>query len=663
MDNIVMKGLKGLFNLVITGIAIVALVLREPRLWLKQKVYAGGAGWFRGFLGLLLATGASYSTAQQLGWEHNWPLLAWVGCTIAAWYVTFAYAWPALYHFVIRKVFDLVDYLTKKLQEALRKYAEKVFNGFILGVGYVLPGSRRAWNVVLNKERHLWTNGLIGFFGWLAGLAATCFAGWTTFNCVWAFSFWGIPTVSLIAAITAGVLVLGLVGAVLFSLINNGKIAFVAIGLTGGLTYLFSGWIMAVGASAGLPAAYAPASLAIFAVAFLWYVFPYVSWALSGDLVKKIFDKIEALSSACYRDKNEGYVKFFAHLGNIVSTVALSYGAWWVCGKVGLAAWSFAGAPVGLALSVLIVVVAAVVAYLEVYEFWFDKRSRLANFGVLASVYVGYKATMWYVGASLTGGYWLGVPTGILAASLVGYIAIPLVYLGLRWVLLKAKADKAGEPLDKAHKWVEAKSREIGKYLGKVYEHSYRDRSDYQKWFLHASNIGVAVALYFLTASLCSWLGLGVALTYTVIVAAVTLSYILVGEFLHRSNVGTEFLGAISGMAAGIYVGVVVHTAIGSWLVTILLGLTAASSVWFIFFPVAYILVRLVAKPLLASWTLNALAWVHSKAWKVWKVAYDQVVAMYRLLKVKVLVPIKNKMAEIWAAVVEAYLRIRNRGK
>lgn len=654
--------LMWLLNLIVTVVALFALVVREPAVWLHKKVYSGWVGAFRGFLGVCFAFGTAYATGQHLGWELGYPTLAWLLAAAGAWVGTYFYAWPAIYHFVVRKIFDAVEWVSKKVDKVLKAYAEKVFNGLVLGLGYALPGSRRAWKVVLDKERRLWTNGALGGLGWMSAVLGTLYLGWKTYVCVSALAFWGIPVIPFVAGVAAGVLVASSVGALLAGFIAYGRIAFVATALTGGLTYLYHDCLTNFGGQFGLEGNWKLLALPVFALAFIGYIFPYLSWALSGDLVKKIFDKIGDLCDACYRDKNEGYKQFFAHTANIIATGAIAYGVYLLCGWIGLTGLSLAGITwLGAVATTVVVAASTVVAYLAVYDIWFDKHSRLGTAGFFASAYVAYKAGAMYIAAGLTGAYWLAIPVGLFSGCVLGCVVIPVVYLALRWVLLLVSADKAGPYLDKAYKYVETEAKYVFKYLDKVYERSYRDRTDYQKWFLHAANIGLAVSLYFLASSMCAWFGFGAVCTWLTVGSIVALSYIVIGQFLQRSDIGTEFVGVTTGLAAAIYVGTVLHAELANWWVTIGLGLFTWLMVGFLFFPLAYVGVRFVAKPLFAGWSLKPLAYLHGKAWSAFKVVYDMIVVAYNKLKEKVLVPFGRKVAEVWASVSAAYVRIRDR--
>lgn len=656
-------GNKGNFfvDLLFTFVAFFIYLFREPAVWLKDKVYRGWSGMFRGTLGLIFAFGASYVTGNYLGWDQNWPTLGWLGCAVAAWFGTYIYAWPALYHFVIRKVFDLVEWVGKQFNNFCKKYAEKVFNGLILGVGKVLPFSRRAWNVLLDEKRRSWLDNLLGASSFLAIAGGSCYLGWQTFTCVSALGFWGLPAAPFIAGVAAGVLVTGLVFTALFELLSHGKNGFLGTAVTGALTYIYSEEIMGYGAKVGLTGDYSYASLAIFFVAFLWYVFPYAYWTVSGDLVKKAIDKIGKLCDAAYGDKNEGYVKFFGHFLNILATIAIGIGAYYVCGLIGLTAWSAFGlAWAGVAVSAVVTFAVVAVAYLGVYDWMFDHRSGFGWCATLVSLYAGYEAFDAYTSAGLNGGFWLGVPVGGLVALILGTIIIPAAYMALRWVLLLVRADLAGEPLHKLYTKVEDGFKKLFKHLEKVYEVSYRDRTGYQEWFLHAANIGVAVGLWFLAASFSAWAGFSAACTYGLVIPLVALSYILVGKFLHKSTVGTEFVGVLTGLVAAIHVGTLLHAELPSTWLTVFVGFFTWVMVVFLFFPIAYIAVRFPAKPLLASWSLKPLAWAHGKAWAAFKVVADGVRAAYIKLKEK-LAPVWKKIAAMYANIVAAYERVKGR--
>ncbi|MBY0551987.1 MAG: hypothetical protein K2W95_32185 [Candidatus Obscuribacterales bacterium] len=650
-------------NVLFMVIAAIILLFREPAIWLKDKVYRGWTGGFRAFLGLIFSFGASYVTGNYLGWDQNWPTLGWLASAVGAWFVTYIYAWPALYHFVIRKVFDLVEWIGKGFRAVAKKYAEKAFKGLVLGLGRVLPFSGRAWNVLLDEKRHSWVSNLLGALSYVGTFAGSIYIGWETFSCVSALGFWGLPMAPFIAGVAAGVLVFGLVFGALFELLSHGKMAFLGTALTGALTYIYAEEIMGYGAQAGLTGNWIYASLAVFFVVFLEYVFPYAYWTLSGDLVKRVIKQIGNLCDAAYGDKNEGYVKFFGHTFNILATVAIGFGSYYVCGLIGLTAWSALGlAWAGVAVSAMVTAAVVMVAYLGVYECLFDHKNGFGWAAALVSLYAGYQAFEAYTGAELQGGFWVGAPVGALAALIVGTVLIPALYMGLRWVLLLVRADLAGEPLNNVYNKVEEGVKKLFKHLEKVYEVSYKDRTGYQEWFLHASNVAVAVGLWFLSVSFCAWAGFGAACTLGLTIPLVVLSYILVGKFLFKSTVGTEFIGVLTGLVAAVQVGTLLHAELPSTWLTVFVGFFTWVMVVFLFFPVAYLIVKLAAKPILASWSLKPLAWVHGKAWAGFKVVADGVRAAYILLKAK-LAPVFARIKAAYAKIVAAYERIKGGSK
>ena len=645
-----------------TVIAFFILIVREPRIWLSDKVYRGFSGGCRACLGLIFAFGASYAVGNHLGWTLGYPTLAWLAAGVGAWIGTYCYAWPALYHFVIRNVFDLVEAMSKHFRKWAKDYAEKTFNGLVLGMAYALPGSRRAWKAILDEKRTSFIDNLTGAMSFLAMAAGSCYVGWQTFVAVSALAFWGMPAVPFIAGVAAGVLALGVIGAILFNLLSYGKLSFTATALTAVLTYIYTSEIIGYGAALGLSGSWIYASLAVFVVAFLGYVFPYTYWALSGDLVKRVLEQIRKLENAAYRDQNKEYVSFFGHACNLIATAAIGYGAYYVCGLIGLTAFAAFGLSwLGLACTVAVVVTVVAIAYLGVYAFLFDKHSSGLGWpATIASFYIGYKTMVAYAAAGLAGGYWLGAPLGGLVALLVGAVLIPVAYLAIRFVLLLVKAEKLAAPLDKLYHKVEEGFTEIGKRLSKVYEVTYRDRSGYQEWFLHASNIAFASGLGGLSLALSAWAGYSLACTLGLTIPLVVLSYILVGKFLLKSSVGTEFLGVTSGLIAAIKVGTLLHAALPSGWLTVFVGFFTWLLVVFIFFPIGYLIVRFPAKPLLASWSLKPLALLHNAAWSSFKVVADGVSAAYDTLKVW-MTPLVKKIGEALAAVKAAYERVKGR--
>jgi hypothetical protein len=150
--------------------------------------------------------------------------------------------------------------------------------------------------------------------------------------------------------------------------------------------------------------------------------------------------------------------------------------------------------------------------------------------------------------------------------------------------------------------------------LEKVYG-SEEKRSDYRQFFAQVVNIAGAYQLAKLSFVGSAYFALSGWYPLAVAAGVAFLSYLLIGKLLR--SVGNSLVGGIASAhsvaftffaykAAGLWFG---------WVGAIVASAVAGALTFFLVFPLAYLVVRLLAKPLLASWLGRPLAGLHAALW------------------------------------------------
>ncbi|MCB9466857.1 MAG: hypothetical protein H6677_01190 [Candidatus Obscuribacterales bacterium] len=148
----------------------------------------------------------------------------------------------------------------------------------------------------------------------------------------------------------------------------------------------------------------------------------------------------------------------------------------------------------------------------------------------------------------------------------------------------------------------------LEKLLNSVYE---EQKGGYREFAMQVSAIGAATGIAY--HSLAVWALVGASYSITIVLACLLgfAAYLILGSILNRT--GAVALGIASAGGSG-YLAFTLWGQHQLWLGVVGQGAAAvvsAVAVFFLVFPIAYALVRLVAKPLLASWLRDPLVKLH----------------------------------------------------
>lgn len=651
-ENVFLRALKAIGNALLAVFVTPFMLLNEFRQWLSDTVYQGGfEGPARALIGVLLGFAAAGGTGYFLGWVHNWSTAAWLGTGVAAWFVTYWFAWPIFYLFPIKPAFKLAELAWDGIGRLAKDYADWFFGGIVRLLSSILPGSEAAWEKV-NQKKDNWVSKTILGLSYPISLAGSAYAGYMLYHLV-AGCFSSViigSTLGVGAGLLAGLILAG----ALFQCIDQARLPFVALATGLGLVQVFKPELADLASLVHANGAYGYMVDAALAVAFVSYVFPLVHILLSGGLLKWLVEHLKPLNEKAYDDRDKDYALFFHNLATLVFTgIALWQGYSWAL-VIGLPIWAM----------VVALVIVALTAYLWLYDV-VDHGGGTFLTGAAASLWTGWCLGSTFNAWGHAGGIWMAIPLGVFATLLMGVVVFPIAYLVLKSIFVFTRISLLGQPLARMHKAVEDGVQSLTRQIWHVYDNSYRDRSGYQVWFLHAANITFAVyasmSLPYLAAH-APLAFIGTALSWTVSPWVVgVLSYILVGRFLQKSNVGTEFVGAISSLAFAVWFSSATVAVGGSWWSTALVGVLSCCAGVALIFPIAYIIARFPAKYLLASWTNFILEKVHNFAWDCFKVVWDKLVAVYRVVHNTVFVPLRNAIARASHRVADAYAWVRDR--
>lgn len=650
-DSGLLGVLKALGNGLLTLLVTPFMLLNELRRELSKAVYQYNDGWFHAMIGGILAFVASGYTGYHLGWVSDWSAWGWVPTGIVAWFLTYWYVWPLAFLAIVKPAFKLAELGWDGLERVTKKFADKLFGGIVYLLGKVLPGSASAWKKVEEKKEN-WVTKTVGGLAYPVSAATGIYAGYKVYVAVAAASSSvALGTVlGVFLGLLSGLLAIGL----LCQCVQYGKLNFIALGLGCGLDMVYQQKIQAAASLLNLDGAYIHGLNALLVVAFVAYAFPIMHILLSGGIVKWVIEKLKPINKEAYDDREKDYSKFFHNASTLFLTgwALFCAGSWLL--SISLPVWALL--PIMAALGL--------VSYLWIYEL-LDHGGGTFFLGAGASMYAGYHAGACYATMGLTGGLWIAIPLGIVAAVVFGFTAFPIGYVLLKRTSVKTGLAKAGEKLEKFHTFVEEKSKYVAEKLWKVYDNSYRDRTGYQVWFWHATNIAVAVLLALSLPVLAA--KLHVALLSVVLGSVVTqvvvglLSYLLVGKFLQKSNIGNEFLGGISSLGLAVWFCSVAVAAGSSTWVTVFVGALAWVIGVGLLFPALYIAFRYPAKYVLASWSTTLLVKVYDFAWSWFSVVWEQVLRVYRVVDNALFIPVRNAVKAALRRVNDAYNWVRDR--
>ncbi len=329
------------------------------------------------------------------------------------------------------------------------------------------------------------------------------------------------------------------------------------------------------------------------------------TWALNG--VKGSFDKV-------YKDKTD-YPGFFLQVINI--SLALTIGASVVLYLPAM----------GLSLVVLcgIAAVAAIVAYLLIGALLMEAGNGLIGF--LASLGAGYLTFVLYTAAGLWFEWFGALVAAALVALATGFVIFPVAYLIIRLLTKRTLASWSGAALVKAHDY-------CFNEVSHAFSNTYSDKTSYRELFLHLANIGATFASFLLASWIAEGLELPLALSVFAQVVLTGVSYLLFFRLLEKA--GSWLVSPVLGVALGVYTGAHVFAALSYniwWNLAISagVGVVALVAVFFIVYPLAYVLVKTLLLLVQASrWLQPVIAGVYNYLWDLFASIWKQFLEVYK---------------------------------
>lgn len=632
----------GNINPIAYVIALIIMPFVETARWCTDKTYSGFDGIFR----CLIAFGfACWGAVAAYGFaSSNWGL-GFFGATpigIAAWLAVMFYAFPLMWRGVGSPVWRLCDAIQDRFRTWAKNSAEKCFGGFVRGLGTIL-GAGSAWGQVLDKDfEDKWFPKLLAIVSYLSTLAGSCYLGWSTYTAVGAFV--GIPVLGFVLSVAAGLFVAGIVGGFLVQLLRYGKLGFIATAGGVGAVWGAAPYIAAVTGIGGW-AGYAVDAVAY--VVFIAWVFPLANLILTSGFWAKVWEKVKPLPTKTYDDNDKQYAEFFHHVANFASTATVAYFAWAVAGMIGV---PFAGA---IALTAVITVLAYILGFKLV-----NHEGGNYIIGAVLSLAAAAFSFNWYHDAGFIYGVYGAFTAAVLALLVTGFLAFPAVYLVSRAVLRLVGAAALAKPLTALYNAFNEWMKEGVKRLRKVWNACYEDKTGYNELVLHVTNIAVAVGVFFGAGALAGVVGAGAVLSWVIVVLATALSYLLVGKLLFKSGYGIEFLGGVAGLYGAVTFGGIVWTVAGaSWLVKVAAGVTFVGAwfgVFFVAFPVAYVVAKTLTSWALTGWLKPLLAGIYDFCWARFAGFWSMFEGAYKALK-SLFAPLVAAVARAWAPIAAAY--------
>jgi hypothetical protein len=623
---------------------IVALIMPfvEGARWCMDKTYSGWNGLLTVPLGLVAAFGGAFaagnyaSTAFELG--TFWTSLA----GIAGWLAVMFYIFPLVWRFIVKPVSDFCEAAYDRFRKVTSKYSAPFFNGIarLLGIG-----AGRAWDRVLSKEHEdSWFASLLGIVGHVGSFASTAYLGWQTYT--WISAAVSIPVLGFSLAIAGGLAAFLLTFGLLEQLLRYGKLSFIAVA---------SGVAAVWGAAPYLVALTGAADLWVYAVyavsyaVFVGYLFPLVNLILTNGFWSWLWKNVKPLPEKTYDDKDEKYSEFFHHVVNFVVTAACTYGAWSVAATAGLALWAV----------LPIAAVTAALAYIVGFKFINHDGGNFIV-GALVSLAGAYFVGSHYVAAGYVYGIYGAIMAGVLAALVTGVVLFPVAYLGVRLVLRALGASGLADPLTSLYKWANEGFKKALKQIRHAWDYCYSDKTGYKDLVLHVVNLVIAVVVWFVASAGVAEVGAAWWWAYPAVALSTLLSYLLVGKLLFKSGYGLEFVGACASLWVGIIVGQIVHGAGAGWLfvtASIVAGIATWCAVFFVAFPVAYVVARFATSWALLGWLKPVLDWFFKLGWKGFIGFWTGFLAMYTRVW-EALAPVRARIAKAWRGVSETYRKI-----
>ncbi|HEY9870440.1 MAG TPA: hypothetical protein V6D08_14845 [Candidatus Obscuribacterales bacterium] len=633
-----------LARLLMAVVAVLVMVPYEFAEYLCGKAYKGWTGALRAVLGFGLGIAGGIGAAHYVGWTLDRPIFLWLLAGFAGFVAVTFYAWPITYLILIKPAWTLAEKIWDGIRDLARNHFKNLTQRFINLLTSVFPLAGKAWSVINGRTSESWLDTLLVGLSYVTTVLGSGYLGWSIFRSLSAFlaASWGFPTLAAAAAAGfVGFLGFAFVVGVLAQLLKYGKIQFVAIGTGASVVYG-----AAAATSALITATFGPsaaANWAAYVIEFLLYtayVFP-VANVLLTDGLKWFVETVKPLVEKVYDGEEKTYRQFFHSLVNLAVAALVFILTLQLGPMLALPVWG----------GYLLAGAAALLSYILVFKA-IDMDGGNIILGILATGAVAWRVFVAYWGAAWIFGVYGAIGAAVVAAAFTFLLGFPLLYIAFRSLTNRLLASWLSKHLVAVHSFVYEQFKKVMGEVGHCYEYGYRDKTDrqknYREMFLHLVNIATTCGAYFGAVAGAEALGFATIATVISVAAAVVLSYLLAGKLILKA--GTELVGVVVSLAASFYVGAMVHAAgVATWL-AVGVGIVALPVTFFIAFPIAYILVRLVGQPLLAGWLSGLLAGIYNWCWARFVDLWEQFLAVYRAIRDFVR-PYWQALVRTWSAI------------
>lgn len=606
-----------------------------------------------GFIGIGLASFASFLTAKSLGWDLEYNFFVWFMAAFLSWPLTFFVAWPTVYLVAVKPLFDVFEALFKWTEKLAEKQLKALFSGLVSCIK-VLPGAGNLWSYVEDEKKgYKWVTNVVTFLAGASFVGFAAYVAYTTYT--FALPFVSFSNPYFLSELAAGLIAIipTVVAAVIpLQLLEKNKLHVAAITASGATTYGLFPVIASTTASLGLTSTFLFGTVPLTFILLLGFGYPAVHGILKSGLFAKLLGKVKYLIEQTYDEDDKKYESFYTHVVNI--KLALAIGA--VVTVFGAPIYPFIPAPALYGLAAILIVA----AYIGLGEFLEDSPVNVFA-GLASSALAG-----WYFHSSFADGlgtFALWSSIGGIAIAMF-FLVFPLGYILGRFITNPWLAHPVGGLLDGAHNKASKLARRVSKWWEeKVYDKTYAEDSDYTKLFGHVANLcllglGIWQAIPLATG----WLGMPVWLTAIGLAVLGYLTYLILGKLL--TGIGPISIGFGLSVAAGLFVGYELYGVNASyWWLATLIGASAFGLSLSIVFPLAFLLVKLVANPLLTGWLTPILEGVYNFFWKRFEGIWKRFVAVYEVVYRNFFKPAIDFFARLIASAKAWWDEFRGRAK
>jgi hypothetical protein len=617
--------LKSLFTAIIYAFAFLAAIVVKPAQALTKATYTkNGLKTYTFFAGVILSIVASIGTGY-FAFKHAAPLEWWLGAAVAAPFAVYFYLWPLTYLAIGKWTFRFSRFIW----------------GYVADLEDREPTTPKWLTMVLSVSGTIASAVSCLYLFWLGAVAVHNWLGWG------GISAWAIGV--LVGGITAFVC-----ASALISLIWKGGMAAVSL-ISGTILVHFFGYDAAKLLplfSHGFVSHGFVSHAGKVAQVLLWaaYLFPLLHILVSRlfgwvghifdkffeHVVKAIFDFIGRyfgkLRAATYGERDQAYLGLLRQALAIAVSAYCAYHAFTYVHALSFGTGLWLAAPAS-ALAALLLYIATGFLFSELTPSLFGMLT------AILAVYGGFSASHNFF--HLFGGrVSIAIVAGLASAVLTVLVFFPLVYQLVRLFLKPLVANWLGLPLVQMH-------AQIAEQVLSSIDETYDEDTAYGPFFIQVVNIAVALASFFLTREVVLAVHLHGTWALALPLLLPLLSYLFIGRLLTAYK--TILIGLLGSLAAGAFAGVKMFAHFHHSLWYAVPSFVAAGLAFaFVFFPVAYVVVRAILEVILVSrWAAPALVFIYDFAFSFVARGWAEFATVYRRIAIS--------FAPIWAQVSKTW--------